>query len=136
MALGGPVPPPSHPLAPYEGMQKLAEGQKPWLLPQQLHLEKSLELLPLAAIKGSMKLNCVSKKPPIVPMQRPPYQQRLPAPGTSKLNPKEQRLSYPLLLKCGPLTGNTGITWELLAMQSLKPRPQPPEAESAFYQAQ
>lgn len=44
VALGGRVPPPSHPLAPYEGMQKLAEGQKPWELPQQLHLEKNLEL--------------------------------------------------------------------------------------------
>ena len=45
-------------------------------------------------------------------------------------------LPYPLPLGCDPLAGSTSITWELLAMLSLRPHPQPPQSESAFHQDQ
>lgn len=68
-------------------------------------------------------------------MQRPPHQQRLPTLDRNRLGQEKLKTVLCLSIARDLLMGSMSITRELLAMQSLRPHPQLPESESAFFKS-
>ena len=66
-------------------------------------------------------------------MQRPPHQQRLPTLDRNRLGQEKPKTVLCLSITRELLMGSMSITREFLAMQSLRPHPQLPESESAFF---